>query len=316
MGAEVVCARFSEALLAVRTETQLRLLRCEDWKTLISSSTPARRTKDPAIELVEDRSLLISTTAEGLSVMNLETKSVTSLKTGIHDWQLQVMEQPSLLTAQASSVLLRDLDRANLPVVSSWSCNPLGLCRRGALAINSRIPSQALWLDPRQPELTPLNINCSAFVQGELEWTCGAVGSSHNNLAMLGTAGELVALDLRQSKVPLWCLAQHGTVKSICLTSRLVLTEIYAQGSVAGIEANQRFQVASLQGMPLALFTGLQGVASGEVSSHFACGVGNALSIFGAPASAFKPEAMDAPVKKKAGYRSTRKQHKQASRPQ
>ncbi|CAE8600059.1 unnamed protein product [Polarella glacialis] len=329
-GAEVLCARFSGALLAVRTATQLRVFRREDWKTLSSlPAPPGKNVQHYVTELLEDTSLLISTAPKGLSVLNLEDGESTLVKTEGDEWQLHATERPQLLAAHASSLVLRDLGKPNLPVISTWQCSPLGLVSSGAIAVASKANSTSadrrdlLWIDPRQQEASILQLDCSAFVKETSRWTAAAVGSnSQGSLAILGTAsGDLVAVELRMPKVPLWCISRphQGPVRKIYLAPRMVLAEFQPFESFA----KSRFQVASLQGTPLAVFTGMQAVATGSGSlgqspNLLACGVGSALTIVGAVPSAACGDAKgEATAKKKTGARFRNpKDHTRRSRPQ
>merc|ERR1712193_331876 len=111
-GSEVLSACYSTALLAVRTTQQVRVIRRDDWKTLVSVPAPPAHSQGLGLQLLEDRSLLITTVSNGLSVLNLEASESTVVHTEGDEWQIRAMDR-GLLTASTGAVTLRDLERPN-----------------------------------------------------------------------------------------------------------------------------------------------------------------------------------------------------------
>eukprot|EP00930_Biecheleria_cincta_P050094 TRINITY_DN35275_c0_g1_i1.p1 TRINITY_DN35275_c0_g1~~TRINITY_DN35275_c0_g1_i1.p1 ORF type:complete len:713 (+),score=74.09 TRINITY_DN35275_c0_g1_i1:165-2303(+) len=343
-GSDVLCARFSSSMLAVHTAAHLRVFRRGDWKTLMSSPLKQDRL---VMELLEDRSLLVYTTARGLSVLNLEDSVASLAKTEGRERQLHLAGL-NLLTGCTASVDLRDLERKDFPIISTWNCKPLGLDGAGAIASvaawdTSRSLSQDLtWLDLRQKELIPLHFDCSTLTKDPMRWTTAAVGFCNKGpVAVIGTAaGDIVAIELRQPKVPLWCIRnkEHGSVSNIYLSSWLVIAEMTSTTSNHSDEhiSQNVCQAVSGCGATLAFMTGTQCFATASGSSEpsqslLACGVGSALMVVGEKPPATKGscsslqsgldiDMQDASNKKKVG--GTRKQgvgakeHRRRSRPQ
>merc|ERR1712118_261652 len=161
---EVQSACYSSALLAVRTKQRLRVIRRDDWKTLVSVAAPPVRSCDLGLEVLEDKSLLITTATNGLSVLNLEARNPILVHTQGDEWQLKASEN-GLLTAKIGAATLRDLERPNLPEIATWRCNPLCLGNGGAIVLKCESQTEVSkqkfqWLDPRQSELVASNILC------------------------------------------------------------------------------------------------------------------------------------------------------------
>jgi hypothetical protein len=320
-GSEVVAACYSSALLAVQSAQQIRVIRRDDWKTLISVPAPPVRNWDLGVEVLEDKSIMITTVSNGLSVLNLETCASTSVSTQCDEWQLRATEK-GLLTANTGAATLRNLERPDLPLVSTWCCRPLGLGNTGAVVIplnafkNEESKQHLQWLDSRQPELVTSSLLCDyeGFEKSfRINWTAAALAPrSNEHLAVLGGAmGELVALDFRQPKVPLWSIKRvgHGAVKKIHATERMVFAETDGSTPVVPQDAApDRFKsihAVSWHGRSLAVLAGLHVVAApsgaapqtGPLSpSLLACGVGNSLLVVGAaPPVAKERRCDDAP---------------------
>jgi hypothetical protein len=313
-GSEVLAASYSHALLAVRTRQQVRLIRRGDWKTLLSvpSATPCF---DPGLELLEDRSLLITTVSNGLNVLQLETLESTLVNTERNDWLLKVVDK-GLLTASTSAACLRDLERPKLPLISTWCCHPLCFGRAGAIVVappsKNQQRSQTLqWLDPRQSELVSQNLlskwECFEKAnQTECVWTAAAIAprGDDDHVVVLGSSsGQLVATDLRHCRLPLWSINRvgYGTVRRIYASERLLFAETYMapQASPQDIHLDGRLnkmtQAVSWHGRSLAVFTGMHVVASrsgacleSKSESLLACGIGNSVLVVGAPPSVVK----------------------------
>lgn len=299
------------------------------------------------MELLEDRSLLVYTSARGLSVLNLEDSEMSLAKTEGRERQLHSAGL-NLLTGCTASVDLRDLEKKDFPIISTWNCKPLGLTATGAIAATaawdtSRSLSQDLsWLDLRQKELIPLHFDSSTLTKDSLKWTTAAVGvGSQGPVAVVGTAaGDVAAIEVRQPKVPLWCVRnkEHGPVSNIYFSSRLVVAEMTSTTSNHSGEyiSQNIFHAISRCGATLAFMTGIQCFATASGSSEpsrdlVACSIGSGLMIVGEKPPVTKGscaslqsgldiDTQDASNKKKVG--GTRKQgagakgHRRRSRPQ
>jgi len=206
-----------------------------------------------------------------------------------------------LLTANTGAVTLRDLERPNLPLIHAWCCQPVGLDCKGAIVVTPQHANctSLSWLDPRQPELVPLNLVYDyegSEKQMQVKWTAAAVAQGSNeHLAVLGgDMGELVAADLRQQRMPLWSTkhAAQGVVSRLHVSGRMVLADTMpsvAADAGSDVRSRRLSQAVSWEGRSLAVFTGVHAVASpsdttaaGKQQSLLACGIGNSLLVVGA----------------------------------
>jgi len=290
-GSEVLSACYSSALLAVRTTQQVRVIRRDDWKTLLSMPAPLAQSGDLGLEVLEGRSLLITTAKNGLSVLKLDTLKSTVVHTQGDEWTLRALDK-GLLTANAGAASLRDLERPNLPLIAMWRCHPLSFGSTGAIVVSPESKNNAgqsvQWLDPRQSELVALNL--FGECKDEFDWTAAAIapgGGEH--LVVLGSrSGRLVAADLRQPKMPLWSIQHmgHGAVGRIHASDRLLLADSHLALD-AGFD--KLTQAVTWQGRSLAVFKGMHvvGTPSGpapgpQPQSLLACGIGNSVLVVGA----------------------------------
>lgn len=312
-GSEVLAACYSSALLAVQSRQQVRVIRRDDWKTLVSAPAPPARSWDLGLEVLEDKSILIATADSGLSVLNLETRSPTLVPTQGEEWQLRAIRK-GLLTASTSTAALRDLERPNLPLVHTWSCCPLGLGSTGAIVVPACSGGQHLqWLDPRQPDLVASDLlsDYEGFEKSfRANWTAAALAGKNEYLAVLGTAmGDLAVADLRQPKVPVWTIKHlgHGSVRRIHVTDRMIFTRTVGSPLVTQADSGRAHDplklthAVSWQGRSLAAFAGLHvfATASGSApgtgplsKSLLACGVGNSVLVVGAAPAVGKERSL------------------------
>eukprot|EP00746_Dinoflagellata_sp_MGD_P000647 gnl/MRDRNA2_/MRDRNA2_101161_c0_seq1.p1 gnl/MRDRNA2_/MRDRNA2_101161_c0~~gnl/MRDRNA2_/MRDRNA2_101161_c0_seq1.p1 ORF type:complete len:700 (+),score=80.11 gnl/MRDRNA2_/MRDRNA2_101161_c0_seq1:107-2206(+) len=315
---EVLSACYSSALFAVRTKQQIRVIRRDDWKTLLSVPAASMPSCESGLEVLEGRSLLITTASNGLSIHHLETLESTLVHTQGDDWLLKVVGN-GLLTGSAGAACLRDLERPNLPLISTWCCQPLSFGSTGAIVIapdcRPQFSLSLRWLDPRQPELLAWNLlsEWKGFAKGTASsWTAAAPAPSDDeHLVVLGNSnGQLIATDLRHSRMPLWSIDPLGigAVRRIRASEHLIFAETNAARDA---RPNPMTQAVSWNGRSLAVFTGMHvvaspsGAASGPKSkSLLACGIGNSVLLVGAAPSVMKEKNLRSDEVPRNGHKS------------